>query len=153
MSTDLKQVFKAFCSFGKGHNAPASETDQMDNKCFAKFCKDTGITKGNVTDADIDIVFTKARYYLIQVKSKGARKLDYQQFMLALKELAAKKFPEKKGNAGFEALVASVKASGATPSLDKTTTLSNDEITARMTDTTKYTGIYKLIFRNSQGEI
>ena len=61
MSTnnELKPIFKQFCAFGKGHNAPASETEQMDNKCFSKFCKDTQITKGVISDADVDIIFTK----------------------------------------------------------------------------------------------
>ena len=72
--------------------------------------------------------------------------------MTALKELAAKKFPEKHGEACMEALVAAVKASNCVPSLDKTTVASNDQITARLTDTTKYTGI-QTSSRNSQGKI
>ena len=54
---DLKALFTSFSTFGKGHNT--SDANQMDNKCFAKFCKDAGITKGKVSEADVDIVFTK----------------------------------------------------------------------------------------------
>lgn len=48
-SATLEDVFKAF----------AGGKTEMDNKQFAKMCKDTGILDKKVTTTDVDISFTK----------------------------------------------------------------------------------------------
>lgn len=54
---------------------------EMDGVLFAKYCTDTGITKGDTTCADADLAFAG-------VKTKGARRITFDQFVKALKMLS-----------------------------------------------------------------
>ena len=65
--------------FGFTQGAP-----EMDGKTFVKLAKDCVLIDKNLTTTDIDIIFAK-------VKSKGARKLSYNQFLSAIDEIASKK--------------------------------------------------------------
>jgi hypothetical protein len=56
----------------------------MDGKTLAKLAKDCDLIDKKFTTVDIDIIFAK-------VKSKGARKISPEQFIMALEEFAAKK--------------------------------------------------------------
>jgi hypothetical protein len=58
--------------------------DDMDGKTLAKLAKDCDLIDKKFTTVDIDIIFAK-------VKSKGARKISPEQFIIALEEFAAKK--------------------------------------------------------------
>lgn len=71
---DLHSCFRAFCS----------NKDEMDGKEFAKMTKDVGFIDSKFTTTDVDIIFAK-------VKDKTARKITFEQFKNALKEIAAKK--------------------------------------------------------------
>lgn len=71
---DLHTVFVKF--------SPA-DPKSMDNREFAKLCKDCKLLNKKVTTTDVDITFAK-------VKTKGSRKITYDQFIAALDCLAAK---------------------------------------------------------------
>ena len=60
---DLKSVYLAFTA-GKA---------DMDNKQFAKLCKDTKVLDKKVTTTDVDITFTK--YW-----NKAIKKINYEGF-------------------------------------------------------------------------
>lgn len=56
----------------------------MDNKQFAKMCKDTKILDKKVTTTDVDITFTK--YW-----NKTTKKINYEGLQKILAEFAKKK--------------------------------------------------------------
>lgn len=60
---------------------------------MVKLCKDCGLVDKAFTTTDVDLIFAK-------VKAKTARKITFQQFVMALREIAKKK------KASEEALVA-----------------------------------------------
>ena len=60
---------------------------ELDSKQFAKLCKDAGLVGGgprDATPAAVDLCFAKAR-------AKGARRLAFGDFLVALALLAAEK--------------------------------------------------------------
>ena len=68
-------VAQRFCAFGGNAGAKV-----MDNKTFAKLCKDTRLVhKKNkrFTTTDVDLIFAK-------VKAKGKRKITFSEFETAL---------------------------------------------------------------------
>ena len=56
----------------------------MEGKSFVKLAKDCNLLDKTLTTTDIDIIFAK-------VKSKGARKITWDQFLRALEEIGQKK--------------------------------------------------------------
>lgn len=103
----LREIYENFVSFGSyrnlatGEDAITSSGAQMDNAKFAKFCRDTKVIDKKCTTTDVDIVFNK-------VKSKGARKIDFSQFEVALRELAVIKYRGKNSESAYEDLLAHV---------------------------------------------
>uniref|UniRef100_A0A3Q2YRJ5 Tubulin polymerization-promoting protein family member 2 n=1 Tax=Hippocampus comes TaxID=109280 RepID=A0A3Q2YRJ5_HIPCM len=82
---DVETSFRKFAV----HGDSKATGKEMNGKNFAKICKDCLITDGkNVTTTDVDIVFTK-------VKSKSARVITFEQFIMALTELGPKRFKGK----------------------------------------------------------
>jgi hypothetical protein len=73
---------------------------EMEGKNFIKLCKDCKLMGKALTTTDIDLIFTK-------VKTKGARKIPYDQFVKAVDAIAAKK------GCSYEEVVAAVIAAGA----------------------------------------
>jgi len=120
MATDLKSAFEAFASFGTGTQT------EMDNAHFTKMLKECGIIDKVWTGTDTDLLFNK-------VKSKGARKITYQQFVdQALPEIATKK------KTTVEAL--STKVQGSSPSTANATQADHVKF---HDDKSQYTGVYK----------
>lgn len=84
---DLKEQFLAFANFGI-HSDPVTD---IDGSHFAKYCTDCKLlgrgssTFGSktLTLTDVDLTFAKS-------KSKGARRLTFDQFLKALNLLAEK---------------------------------------------------------------
>lgn len=72
---DLKSVFKSF--------APAGAVD-IDSRTFVKVCKDGGLLDSKFTTTDADLIFAK-------VKAKGSRKITFDQFQEAVKQIALRK--------------------------------------------------------------
>lgn len=128
MAEDLKTKFYEFCVHGKSDK----NLKEMDNKNFAKCCKDSKIIGNGVTTTDVDIVFTK-------FKAKGARTINYEQFKQALAELGKKRF---KGKGNEEELMHGlvVKSSPANTGVTKTSKTGGVE---KMTDASQYTGSHK----------
>jgi len=69
----VKEVFAKFAG-----------TDGLDNREFAKFCKDANLISGNFNIAQVDLVFTTA-------VPKGQRRLNEETFCQAIREIASKK--------------------------------------------------------------
>ena len=151
MEDQLLEKFNAFCSFGSNRAVTASE---IDNFKFSKLCKECNIIDKKVTTTDVDIIFNRAK------KSKTDRKLDFEQFKVALKMLAEIKFTQEDGYLRICQLVnssgpklqrdpnGSGKLSKSSKSLDKldgngNVKASADSVFDRLTDHTKYTGSHK----------
>jgi Ca2+-binding EF-hand superfamily protein len=56
----------------------------MDNREWAKFCKDLGLINKQYTKTDVDIIFSK-------VVPKGQRRMDFQMFIIAVRHIAKKR--------------------------------------------------------------
>jgi Ca2+-binding EF-hand superfamily protein len=69
-----QSVFESYAGQGGG----------LDNKEFAKLCKDNKLVGGGFQKHDVDLIFTK-------VVTKGKRQLDFEQFKNAIRHIAAKK--------------------------------------------------------------
>nr|XP_023422827.1 tubulin polymerization-promoting protein family member 2 isoform X5 [Cavia porcellus] len=85
MASEAEKTFHRFAAFGD----TASTGAEINNKNFAKLCKDCNIMDGKlVTSNSVDIVFSK-------VKDKNARTITFQQFQEAMKELGQMRFKGK----------------------------------------------------------
>jgi len=95
-NAELKAIYIAFCSFGKGKPEKI-----MDGKTFRKALKDSKIesAKKGISSTTIDLVFAK-------VKAKGTRKIDFLTFCKGLEEIA------KRGKTTVDALVKKIIAKG-----------------------------------------
>lgn len=74
------QHFLSFANFGN-HGELLVD---MDGVCFAKYCADTRIIGGGVTRTDVDLAFAGA-------KVKGTRRINFDQFIRALKTLGERR--------------------------------------------------------------
>ncbi|KNC96072.1 uncharacterized protein SPPG_08463 [Spizellomyces punctatus DAOM BR117] len=143
---DLREIYEAFCAFGSNRNLsnPHGSMESiagptMDGAKFAKFARDNRlIDNKRVTTTDVDIIFNK-------VKTKGARKLDWNTFIDGLTEIAVKKYPGKQGRQALDAVISTIMKKGGGP-IATGTTPKSDGIVDRLTDTSKYTGTHKLRF-------
>jgi hypothetical protein len=80
MAGELKSKFTEFASYGRGQEV----SSEMESKNFFKLFKDSGLVDKVLTQTDCDLIFTK-------VKAKGARKINYTEFVASLDQVAAKK--------------------------------------------------------------
>jgi hypothetical protein len=71
----------------------------MDGKGLIKMVRDTGLLGGGLTQTEVDLIFAK-------VKSKGVRRIGFEQFLAAVSLMA-----EKKGES-FEEVVRVMLAAG-----------------------------------------
>lgn len=127
----LEEVFASFASFGvSAANAAASEGKfyEMDNKNFTKLCRETGLVSGPRDRTNPDIVFA-------QVKPKGGRKINFQEFVRALAIIAHEK--------GVELDAVESKVIGSGVPLVRGTQPEDLEIVAKLTDTTIYPASHK----------
>jgi hypothetical protein len=65
-------------------NSTPQKATEMEGKLWAKLCKDCKLMCKALTTTDVDLIFAK-------VKTKGARKIPFDQFKLACDAVAAKK--------------------------------------------------------------
>lgn len=77
---ELKSQFVAFANFGN-HGEQCSE---MDGARFCKYCQDCKVLGKGVTRTDVDLAFAKC-------KDKGARRVNFDQFLKALNLLASRR--------------------------------------------------------------
>ena len=73
-ASSLQEVFSHF----------AGGASEMDGKTFAKFAKDCELTNKECKNTDIDLIFASS-------KEKTGRKINYQQFIVALEKVAKKR--------------------------------------------------------------
>ena len=135
---ELYATFENFATFGSSRNlATGSTTDMngptLDGKWqrnisiilgskFAKFARDAGLLGKSVTTTDIDIIFN-------QVKSKTARRIDFEQFKIALRLIAEKRYGKTKpSDEAYTALVSQIIESGSRP-LAKATVINSKCLT------------------------
>ena len=70
-NVQLQLLFQYYCRFGR--TAKETEIETLDNAMWAKFCRDTpGLLDRRLSATELDLVFFK-------VKSKAARRIDYNQ--------------------------------------------------------------------------
>merc|ERR1711990_906472 len=93
----VKSTFSAFAVQGVSATQTA-DTNNINNKNFSKLCKDCKVIGGKCTSTDVDIVFSK-------VKSKGAQKMNFDQFAQALTELSPKRFATKSKDEALAAMM------------------------------------------------
>ncbi|XP_061810226.1 tubulin polymerization-promoting protein isoform X1 [Nerophis lumbriciformis] len=129
--TALEESFRRFAIHG---DTRATGKD-MHGKNWSKLCKDCGVIDGkNITLTDVDIVFSK-------VKKKSSRTIIYDEFKVALAELARKKYKDKSGE-DAEAEVFKL-IEGKAPVIAGVTRAVASPTVSRLTDTTKFTGSHK----------
>ena len=134
----LEEVFKSFCAFGAGKDGGVA---MMDNGKFAKLARDLKLLDKKLTATDVDIIFNRT-----EVKPKTARKITFQQFKVAVKLMAEKKYPgEADGPEKLENKITSSKG----PKTAGTTKAVKGGAVDRLTDTSKYTGSHKERFDES----
>ncbi|BDA41253.1 probable tubulin polymerization-promoting protein family member 3 at C-terminar half [Coccomyxa sp. Obi] len=117
---DLQKVFCSFASFGGRQHV-----EEMEGSKFAKLCRDSKLLSKAFTASDVDLYFAK-------VKTKGARRITFSQFVEALALIAAK-------TGGSLADVASAVLAADGPSVTGT----KAEYVKFHDDKSTYTGVYK----------
>lgn len=99
---DLYDVYVSFCSFGSNRNLATGSSSSltgdvtMEGSKFSKLCKDCKVIDNKkVTSTDVDILFNK-------VKSKGSRRIDWDEFQEAFQYLAEQRFPSKTARDAYQ---------------------------------------------------
>ncbi|XP_038125360.1 tubulin polymerization-promoting protein isoform X1 [Cyprinodon tularosa] len=129
--TALEESFRRFAI----HGDTRATGKEMHGKNWSKLCKDCGVIDGkNVTLTDVDIVFTK-------VKKKSCRTITFDEFKVALGELARKKYKEKSGEDAEAEVFKLIEGKG--PIIAGVTRAVASPTVSRLTDTTKFTGSHK----------
>lgn len=113
---------------------------EMDSAKFAKVMRDCGLVDRRLNPADVDLIFTMS-------KTKGLRRLQFEQFVDALHRVASKKYPDLSSAASFERLEDAILSSGA-PALSGTVAVA-DGVFSKLTDASLYTGAHKERFDES----
>ncbi|TPX65886.1 hypothetical protein CcCBS67573_g08005 [Chytriomyces confervae] len=137
---DLHARFEKFCAFGRGSVGSSLDSltsgSTMDGAKWAKFARDCNlIDNKRVTSTDIDIIFNK-------VKAKSARRIDWEEFQVAVKLVAGKKYPKMHEQDAYTKTIydACILSNGP---VARATTVKNDPVLDRLTDVSGYTGTHK----------
>ncbi|XP_061632090.1 tubulin polymerization-promoting protein isoform X1 [Phyllopteryx taeniolatus] len=129
--TALEESFRRFAIHG---DTRATGKD-MHGKNWSKLCKDCDVIDGKlITLTDVDIVFSK-------VKKKSCRTITYDEFKIALGELARKKYKEKTGEEAEAEVFKLIE--GKAPVISGVTRAVASPTVNRLTDTSKFTGSHK----------
>lgn len=135
--TALEESFRRFAI----HGDTRATGKEMHGKNWSKLCKDCGVIDGkSITLTDVDIVFSK-------VKKKSCRTITFDEFKVALGELARKKYKEKPGEEAEAEVFKLIEGKG--PVIAGVTRAVASPTVSRLTDTTKFTGSHKERFDNS----
>jgi hypothetical protein len=148
---ELYNVFESFCHFGstRNINGMGSMTNvkgpMMEGAKFAKFCRDCHILDSKIiTTTEVDITFNK-------VKAISERKIDFDQFVQAVKLLSAKKYAKKTPNEAFVTLCQFILRTESEPLVDSA--LKNHismDVTNRLTNPNHYPASHKARFEIGQ---
>ncbi|XP_058502928.1 tubulin polymerization-promoting protein isoform X1 [Solea solea] len=129
--TALEESFRRFAI----HGDTRATGKEMHGKNWSKLCKDCGVIDGkNITLTDVDIVFSK-------VKKKSSRNITFDEFKVALGELARKKYKEKTGDEAEAEVFKQIE--GKAPVIAGVTRAVASPTVSRLTDTSKFTGSHK----------
>ncbi|EDO36688.1 predicted protein [Nematostella vectensis] len=138
MSDDqLQAKFESFCAFGAGAKGAQP---LMDNAKFGKMFRDLHLYDQKFTSTDTDIIFSRT-----EVKPKTERKINFNQFKVALGLCAEKKFGSKDQVGKLTEKICKGKGP-ATSGATKAVKVGGVE---RLTDTKCYTGSHKERFDKS----
>ncbi|XP_078399083.1 tubulin polymerization-promoting protein family member 3-like [Cetorhinus maximus] len=139
-SNDMGFLHDSFKKFAM-HGDTSSSGNEMTGKNWSKICKDCKVIDGKtVTSTDVDILFSK-------VKSKSARVITFEEFKMALVELAPKRFKGKSHEEAVSSIYALI--AGRDPTNAGVTVAHKGGGVERLTDTSKYTGSHKERFDES----
>jgi hypothetical protein len=127
----LEEVFNRFANFGKSQQQSSAS---MDGKAFAKLCKDCKLLSPKFTTTDVDLIFANNK-----VKNKADRKIDFQQFLIAIELIA-----ERKG-VSVESVKDKIIATGG-PETNNTQKAEATGIYDKLTNVSLYTGAHKSRF-------
>ncbi|XP_002741622.1 tubulin polymerization-promoting protein family member 2-like [Saccoglossus kowalevskii] len=130
MSKSLEEVFKEYCSFGKG----AKGANELDNKNWTKLCKDKGLIDKKMNGTEVDMIHTRC-------KTKGGRTLNFAQFQQALAQAGKAKYG-KESDENTKKIEDKVLGGGG-PATSGTTGAVKAGGVDRLTDASKYTGSHK----------
>ncbi|EIE22274.1 P25-alpha [Coccomyxa subellipsoidea C-169] len=86
MVQSLNELFLAYCNYGT-----RTKTTELDGAKFVKLFKDTGLVGNGLIATDLDIIYSKVVIPFDDVKTKGARKIQFAEFEKALDLVATKK--------------------------------------------------------------
>ncbi|XP_048372444.1 tubulin polymerization-promoting protein family member 2-like [Sphaerodactylus townsendi] len=83
--SEMEKAFHKFASYRR----TSKVANDMTAKNFSKMCQECGLVDGKAVNTDdVDIAFNKVRV-------KGARAINYVEFLQAMKVLSAKRFSSK----------------------------------------------------------
>ncbi|KAK9810553.1 hypothetical protein WJX73_000223 [Symbiochloris irregularis] len=116
---DLKKIFCSFASFGS-----RQQLDELDGAKFSKLCRDCKLLGRNLTTIDVDLIFASS-------KPQGQRKVDFDQFLLALSKMA-----DKRGQSLAEVVRGILLAGGPTVNSTKASYIKFHD------DKSTYTGVH-----------
>eukprot|EP00741_Cyanophora_paradoxa_P009113 tig00000145_g8825.t1 len=74
----VRRVFLEYCAFGRGSSLPS---DTLGDFMFSKMCKDAGLVDRRFSQADVDMVFQRA-------KRRTAKRISFEEFCVALRMIA-----------------------------------------------------------------
>ncbi|XP_062255086.1 tubulin polymerization-promoting protein isoform X2 [Platichthys flesus] len=129
--TALEESFRRFAI----HGDTRATGKELHGKNWSKLCKDCAVIDGkNITLTDVDIVFSK-------VKKKSCRTITFDEFKVALGELARKKYKEKTVEEAEAEVFKQIE--GKAPVIAGVTRAVASPTVSRLTDPTKFTGSHK----------
>lgn len=120
-SEQLQEIYLYYCN-----RAPKS--DSLDNSKWAKLLVDLHWLDAKMTKTDGDLIFSK-------VKPKGGRKVEFDEFVLGVHEVAKKRY-------GSEDLTELLRST----TIPKQQSESSPNVVDRLTNPANYTGSHKLRF-------
>lgn len=125
---ELEELFASYCKFGDKKNSGK----EMDNKKFAKCCKDSKLINKKVTSTDADIIFSGT-------KEKGKRVIGFDQFKDAITKMGKKHQPRETDDAKNLSFAAGLLVAAGAPSVNGVT---KTDSVALHDDKSNYTGVY-----------
>ncbi|CAF1351588.1 unnamed protein product [Rotaria magnacalcarata] len=140
----LKQAFDQFARFGKSESQLKEKDIRIESKNVQKLMKEAGVVDGKYTSQllDNDMARVLGKLTSSGTYTKGIKTFEFQGFKQLIDQIAESK---KTSADQILSLISSVSG----PSTSNTTGVANANTTARMTDTSHYTGAHKERFDES----
>uniref|UniRef100_A0A8C6SVG2 Tubulin polymerization promoting protein n=1 Tax=Neogobius melanostomus TaxID=47308 RepID=A0A8C6SVG2_9GOBI len=121
------------------HGDTRATGKEMHGKNWSKLCKDCNVIDGKTLLLHHDI--TLAAIFCLCFRKKAVRTITYDEFKVALGELARKKYKEKSGEEAEAEVFKLIEGKG--PVIAGVTRAVASPTVSRLTDPTKFTGSHK----------